>query len=89
MNACRWNRTMSQATLRQRVERLERIVRELQTAPRHELGPDDWRTMIGAFSADARAKEILDEALRLRESDRQQRMPTTISDLILDAPCDE
>jgi hypothetical protein len=66
---------MSPTNLEQRVERLERIVNELQTEPRHEPGIDDWRTTIGAFSTDPRAKEILDEALRLRENDRQQRAP--------------
>jgi hypothetical protein len=63
---------MPPTTLEQRVERLERIVNELQ---RHEPGTDDWRATIGAFSTDPRAKEILDEALRLREDDRQQRTP--------------
>jgi|WetSurMetagenome_2_1015567.scaffolds.fasta_scaffold501381_2 hypothetical protein len=66
---------MSPTTLEQRVERLERIVNELQTAPGREPGPDDWRTTIGAFSTDPQAKEVLDEALRLRENDRRQRTP--------------
>ncbi len=66
---------MTQDTLEQRVERLERIVHELQDEPRRDPGKDDWRTTIGAFSADPQAKEIIDEALRLREEDRQQRAP--------------
>jgi hypothetical protein len=66
---------MSPTTLEQRVERLERILSEMQTAPRPEPGTDEWRTTIGAFSTDPRAKEILDEALRLREDDRRQRTP--------------
>jgi hypothetical protein len=67
--------SMSPTTLEQRVERLEQIVSELQSRPRQEPGSDDWRTTIGAFSSDPRAKEILDEALRLRESDRQHHTP--------------
>ena len=66
---------MTQDTLEQRVERLEQIVHELRGEPRREPGRDDWRTTIGAFSGDPCAKEIIDEALRLRENDRQQRVP--------------
>jgi hypothetical protein len=66
---------MSPTTLEQRVERLERIVHELQGKPRREPEADDWRTTIGAFSTDPRAKEILDEALQLRVNDRQQLTP--------------
>ena len=66
---------MSPTTLEQRIERLERIVHELQGEPRREPGKDDWRTTVGAFSGDPHAKEIIDEALRLRENDRQQRTP--------------
>jgi hypothetical protein len=66
---------MTQDTLEQRVERLERIVRELQDEPRRGPGKDDWRTTIGVFSGDPHAKEIIDEALRLWEKDRQQRAP--------------
>jgi hypothetical protein len=66
---------MSPTTLEQRIERLERIVSELQTAPGREPGSEDWRTTIGVFSRDPRAKEILDEALRLRENDRGQLAP--------------
>ena len=62
-------------SLEQRVERLERIVSELQAAPLRQPGADEWRTTIGAFSSDQRAKEILDEGLRLREADRRQRTP--------------
>jgi hypothetical protein len=66
---------MTHETLEQRVERLERIVHELQDEPRREPGKDDWRTTIGAFSEDPQAKEIIDEALRLRDEDRRQPRP--------------
>jgi hypothetical protein len=62
---------MSPTTLEQRIERLERIVEQLHGEPRHEPGADDWRTTIGAFSTDPRAREILDETLRLREDERR------------------
>jgi hypothetical protein len=63
---------MSPTTLEQRVERLEHIVEELRSEPLHEPGPDDWRGTVGMFSTDPQAREILDEALRLRENERQQ-----------------
>jgi hypothetical protein len=66
---------VSPTTLEQRVERLERIVNEPRAGPGHEPGPDEWRTTIGAFSTDPRAKEVLEEALRLRDNERQQRTP--------------
>jgi hypothetical protein len=66
---------MSPTTLEQRVERLEHIVEELRGEPLREPGPDDWRTTVGFFSTDPQAREILDEALRLRENERQQTAP--------------
>jgi hypothetical protein len=63
---------MSPITLEQRIERLEHIVEELRHEPRREPGVDDWRTTVGAFSGDPRAKEVLDEALQLRENERRQ-----------------
>jgi hypothetical protein len=62
---------MPPTNLEQRVERLERIVEELRGDPRRQPGQDDWRTTVGAFAADPRAEEIIDEALQLRNSERQ------------------
>jgi hypothetical protein len=66
---------MPPTNLEERVERLEHIVEELRSETRHEPSPDDWRTTIGVFSSDARAREILDEALQLREDERRQLVP--------------
>jgi hypothetical protein len=63
---------MSQQPLEQRVERLERIVEEMQSGARGSPSRDDWRATIGAFSHDAPAIEIIEESLRLREAERQQ-----------------
>ena len=63
---------MPTTSLEQRVERLERMVDELRSEALREPGPDDWRATIGVFSTDPLAKEIADEALRLRENERQQ-----------------
>jgi hypothetical protein len=65
------DKTMSPTNLEQRVERLERILDEMRNETRREPARDDWQATIGAFSADPLAKEIVDEALRLRESERQ------------------
>jgi hypothetical protein len=65
---------MSEASIEQRLERLERIVSEMRQAMVRrpgEPGRDDWRRTIGAFAGDPIAKEIIDEALRIREEDRQ------------------
>lgn len=66
---------MQPTNLEQRIERLERIVSELRSEALRDPRRDDWRTTIGAFSADPRAKEILDEALRMRENDRRKPAP--------------
>ncbi len=63
---------MLPTNLEQRIERLERIVDELRSERPHEPSRDDWRATVGAFSSDPLAKEIVDEALRLREMERQQ-----------------
>ncbi len=65
-------RRMPPMSLEQRVERLEHIMDELRSETPREPGRDDWLATIGGFSADPLAKEIMDEALRLRETERQQ-----------------
>ncbi len=65
--------TMATISLEQRVERLERIVEAMRGETRlGEPARDDWQATIGAFSGDPLAKEIIDEALRLRDEERQQ-----------------
>jgi len=61
---------MSQ-TLEERVAKLERTMAELLTKPR-EPRRDDWRKTIGMFTGDAVMREIDDEALKIREKDRQE-----------------
>ena len=57
----------------ERLERLERIVAEMHNNnPRRGPGRDDWRSTIGMFAGDPQAKEIIDEALRLRDEERRQ-----------------
>jgi hypothetical protein len=66
---------MSEATIEQRLERLERIVEEMRRElhrPPGQPGRDDWQSTIGTFADDPVAAEIIDEALRLREEERRQ-----------------
>jgi hypothetical protein len=64
---------MSPTTLEQRVERLEHIVAELRGGVPCEPGRNEWKTTIGTISTAPESREILDEAMRLRECERQRR----------------
>jgi hypothetical protein len=66
---------MSATTIEARVERLERLVEELRASFESKPGRDDWRATIGMFTGDPLAKEIIDEALRLRDEERKQVAP--------------
>jgi hypothetical protein len=66
---------MSEATIEQRLERLEQMVEELRQALLRKPGQpgrDDWRRTIGMFANDPIAKEIIDEALKIREEQRRE-----------------
>jgi hypothetical protein len=71
---------MPRQTLENRVAELESRVTELQSELRASSpGKKDWRRTIGAFTDDAGMKEILKEAMRLREEDRQKSRPKRIA----------
>lgn len=65
---------MIRLSLEKRVEKLESQVAELQTELRRAKGKPgkDWRRTIGAFTNDDGMKELLLEAMRLREADRKK-----------------
>lgn len=63
---------MSKPTLEQRVAALEQQVAELKTAVETGERPKDWRRTIGMFAGDEMMKEIFDEALKIREADREK-----------------
>jgi len=65
---------MKQVTLAGRIQALESRVSELAEALRsaRTQREKDWRRTIGAFTDDEGLKEILQEAIRLREIDRQK-----------------
>ena len=64
---------MARETVEERLARLESRVAELQAALHLAERPaKDWRRTIGAFTDDAGMQEILKDAMRLREVDRQK-----------------
>ena len=58
--------------LEQRVIELERQFAGLQPKPRHVPGRDDWKRTIGMFRDNPIAAEVIQEALRLREEERER-----------------
>ena len=65
---------MSQATLEERVARLEKRLDELAQGRPSTNQPlrKDWRRTVGMFKGDPIMKAIIDEALRLREAERSE-----------------
>jgi predicted nucleic acid-binding Zn-ribbon protein len=65
---------MTLAGLERRLKALESHVAQLQDEVRSARSgrEKDWRRTIGAFTDDEGMKEILREALRLREADRKK-----------------
>ena len=65
---------MSSLTLERRVKALELQLAQLQDEVRSFRGgkSKDWRRTIGAFTGDEGLKEILQEAMRLRNLDRKK-----------------
>ncbi len=64
---------MSQGTVNERLDRLEKVVEGVisqlsDPASRNK----DWRRTIGMFDGDPVMGEVIDEALRAREQERQQ-----------------
>ena len=64
---------MSQGTIEERLDRLEKVVEgvvnQLSNA---ESRKKDWRRTIGMFDGDPVMGEIINEALRAREQERQR-----------------
>ncbi|HEV2950096.1 MAG TPA: hypothetical protein VGX70_22145 [Gemmataceae bacterium] len=68
---------MSQATIEERVTRLEQLVDQLlEGKPAGtQPGRDDWQKTFGMFAGDPVMKEIIEAGRRIREEDRQQAEP--------------
>ena len=63
---------MPHLTIEKRVAALEQQVAELKAAVADGRRPKDWRRTIGMFAGDEVMKRIFDEALKLREKDRER-----------------
>ncbi len=64
---------MSQATIEERVTRLEQLIDQLlqEKAAGTQPGRDDWQKTFGMFAGDPVMKEIIEAGRRIREEDRQ------------------
>ncbi|HEV3446076.1 MAG TPA: hypothetical protein VG099_15650 [Gemmataceae bacterium] len=65
---------MSQATIEERITRLEQLVDQLlqpNPAPA-QPGRDDWQRTFGMFAGDPVMKEIIEAGQRIREEDRRE-----------------
>ena len=63
---------MPQITLEQRVAALEKQFADLKQAFDRGVRPKDWRRTIGMFAGDEMMKQIDEEALKIREKDRER-----------------
>lgn len=65
---------MSEATIEERVTRLEQLVDQLlQVRPLlAQPGRDDWKRTFGMFAGDPVMKEIIEAGQRIREEDRRR-----------------
>jgi hypothetical protein len=68
---------MSQATIEERVTRLEQLIDRLlqEKPPSAQPGRDDWKRTFGMFAGDPIMKEIIEAGKRIREDDRLQAGP--------------
>jgi len=65
---------MSQASIEERVTRLEQLVDQLLQGkpPSAQPGRDDWKRTFGMFAGDPIVKEIIDAGERIRGEDRKR-----------------
>ena len=64
--------TVSNATLEERVTKLEQLVDELMHKADTPVHKKDWRRTVGMFEGDPIMKEIIEEGQRIRQEDRRQ-----------------
>jgi len=63
---------MPEATLEERVIKLEKLVDTLLQQVDVSARKKDWRRTAGLFDGDPLMKEIIEEGRRIREEDRQK-----------------
>lgn len=57
--------------LQQRLSAVEAKLDRLLAAQPSEPGPYDWQRSLGMFTGDESMRRIMEEAMRLREADRE------------------
>lgn len=63
---------MSEATIEQRLSKVEIQLRELVTRLGQPKREKDWRRTVGKFAGQPEMQQTFDEAQRLRDEDRQR-----------------
>ncbi len=66
---------MTQATLEERLNALEKQLAELQAQVQKLSRPKDWRNVVGMFEGDEVMKRIFENARKIREEDRRRTRP--------------
>ncbi|MSU76814.1 MAG: hypothetical protein EXS16_01840 [Gemmataceae bacterium] len=66
---------MPPLTLEDRVAALEEKVSVLTKTKSPQAGKKDWRTLIGIFTDKPEMQQLLIDAMKLREEDRQKTRP--------------
>jgi hypothetical protein len=66
---------MTQASLEERLNVLEKQVAELQAQVQKLVRPKDWRNVVGMFAGDEVMKRINEAGRKIREEDRRKTMP--------------
>jgi len=80
-NFSMWSLTMVGASVESRLDNLESQVFNLQEQLRSiRRESKDWRRTIGAFTDDSGMQGLLEEAMRLRDEDREKTRPQTDGD---------
>ena len=63
---------MTEATLEERVIKLEKLVDMLLQRVEVSVRKKDWRRTVGMFDGDPLMKEIIEEGQRVRDEDRRK-----------------
>ena len=66
---------MTQASLEERLNTLEKQLAELQAQVQKLVRPKDWRNVVGMFEGDEVMERIFENARKIREEDRRRTRP--------------
>lgn len=66
---------MTQASLEERLNTVEKQLAELQAQVQKLARPKDWRNIVGRFEGDEMMERIFENARKIREEDRRRTRP--------------